>query len=160
MAQPPYHPHHLDLVADSQLHRTHTENPEAVKTEPDSTQDSKKQNRSHVKKSPLQNPNKLRRFGAQTQDRIGLESKLPMPDSPINRSSTQRRCHPNPSLHSRLGSRRRPDKSRPPESSYCLEEGRTLSPPPSKQSSVPELHQRLPSPSPSTGRAASPSSAS
>jgi hypothetical protein len=28
----------------------------------------------------LQNPKELHRFGAQTQDRIDLESKLPMPD--------------------------------------------------------------------------------
>jgi hypothetical protein len=48
---------------------------------------------------------------------------------PINWSSTQCHCHPNTS---RPSSHRRPDESRPPESSYCLEEGCTLSPAPSK----------------------------
>jgi hypothetical protein len=74
---------------------------------------------------------------------------------PINRSFTRRHCHPNTSYHSRPSLSHRLD-----ESSYCLEEGRTLSPPPSEQPSVPELHRTPPSPSPSTGRAASPSPAS
>jgi hypothetical protein len=70
----------LDPVANSRQHRTHAENPEVVETEPDSTPDSKNRNRSCVNKSPLQNSNELRQFGAQTRYRIGLESKLPMPD--------------------------------------------------------------------------------
>jgi hypothetical protein len=82
VARPPCHPHPLDPVVDSWLHRTHAENPEAVKTEPDSNPDRKNQNWSRVKKSPLQNPDELHQFWAQTQDRVGLESKLPMPDPP------------------------------------------------------------------------------
>jgi hypothetical protein len=80
IAGPPCHPHPLDPVADSQPHRTHAENPEADETELDSTPDNKNQNRSRVKKSPSQNSNELHRFGAQTQDRISLEFKLPTPD--------------------------------------------------------------------------------
>jgi hypothetical protein len=59
--------------------------PKAVETVPDSTLDNKNQNRYRVKKSPLQNLNELRRFGAQTRDRIGLESKLPTPDPSPNK---------------------------------------------------------------------------
>jgi hypothetical protein len=80
VAGPPCHPHCLNPVADSRPHHTHAESPEAVGTELDSTPDSKNQNRNRVKKSLLQNPIELCRFGAQTRDRIGLESKLPMPD--------------------------------------------------------------------------------
>jgi hypothetical protein len=77
VAGPPCHPHRLNPMADSWPHRTHAENPEAVETEPDSTPSSKNQNQSSVKKAPLHNPNEHHRFGAQTRDRIGLESKLP-----------------------------------------------------------------------------------
>jgi hypothetical protein len=77
---PPCHPHRLDPVANSWPHRTHTKNPEPLETELDSTLDSKNQNLSRVKKSPLQNPNKLRWFGTQTHDRIDIESKLPTLD--------------------------------------------------------------------------------
>jgi hypothetical protein len=67
-------------MANSRPHRTHTKNLEAVGPEPDSTLDSKNQNQNRIKKSPLQNPSELHRFGAQTQNRIGLEFKLPTPD--------------------------------------------------------------------------------
>jgi hypothetical protein len=80
VAGPPCHPHRLDPVGDSRPYCTHADNPDAVETEPDSTLDSKNRNWSHVKKSPLKNPKELHRFRAQSQDRIGLESKLPTPD--------------------------------------------------------------------------------